>query len=176
MKLTEQQIIKMFRQQSAGEKNLVDATEAMDHAAASDARLDVAEQVASDFTSAQIFQQTYQMKAWSEAISSGVESASSVQSDVLASIRDFFKPVLFATAMASAVWLVLPTNQSSMPTPLHVPITEMQTVDRISDGFFDQGDVIGSGSFDQSDVIGSGSFEDDKKGTQSDRLFSGSFS
>jgi len=158
MKLTEKHIIKMFRQQTQNTHDIVDATEATAYTAASDARLEFAERVASDATSAQVFQQTYQLKAWSQAIGKELQNNTKAKTGLL----DFFKPLLFATAMASAVWLVLPTHQSTQQLLLPA---EMQTADSITDN-----------SFDASDIITNNSFGGDTHSAPSDSLFDHSFS
>ena len=165
MKLTEKHIIKMFRHQAQNTQDIVDATEATAFAAASEARLDAAERVVSNTVSAQAFQQAYQLKAWSQAVAEDVTQniSSSNPAKAKSSLLDFFKPVLFAGAMASAVWLVIPANNSSQPVMLPA-VHEMQTADSIKNG-----------SFDSSDIITKSVFENDATNTQSDRLFNHSF-
>lgn len=153
MKVTEQQLKDLFQNSTIKQDSDVLAGDCLSSREASSARLERAESLLNDHTSAQAMKLALAMKPWATQVATDIKSQSA------ASWFDWishpFKATLTASAMALALVLVVP--QLNKQEQQWVPIQQSQS------------DVIMNVPF-ESDVLNSGSFE-----PQQDSLFGASF-
>lgn len=152
MKLTEQQLQKLFQDNSLYHQAKVTAGECLQSSDASSQRLKKAEDLLNDFTSAQAMKAAFAAKDWTQQIARSVKDQS--VNSWFNWLAHPFKTTITATALAMALFVALPnlSHQEQKVLPTQV-----------------QNDVINAVRF-ESDVLSSGSFDESK-----DALFNGSF-
>ncbi len=153
MKVTEQQLKTLFQNSTLNQGSDVMASDCLASREASSVRLQHAESLLNDHTSAQAMKLSLALKPWASQVAADIKSQSA------ASWFDWvshpFKATLTASAMALALVLVVP--QLNKQEQQWVPAQQSQS------------DVIMSVPF-ESDVLKSGSFEG-----QPDSLFGATF-
>ena len=153
MKLTEQQLKELFQNSSLNTQSAITAGDCLSSAGASNQRLQKAEALLNDFTSAQAMKAAFATKNWSEQIAQSVKNQS--VSSWFNWLSNPFKTTITASAFALALVVAIPNlsqNEKQM-TPINA-----------------QADVINNVRF-ESDVLSNSSFDSNN----SDSLFNGSF-
>lgn len=152
MKLTEQQLQKLFQNNSMHHQAQVAAGDCLQSSEASSQRLQQAEDLLNDYTSAQAMKAAFASKDWAKQIAHSVKDQS--VGSWFNWLAHPFKATITATAFAMTLFVALPNlshkEQEVLPTQV-------------------QNDIINSAAF-ESDVLSSASFDESK-----DALFNGSF-
>ena len=143
MKVTEQQLQKLFQDNSLNKQSTVAAGDCLSSADASGQRLQQAESLLNDFTSAQAMKAVFATKDWSAQVAQTINSQS--VSSWFNWISHPFKTTATACAFAMVLSVAIPNlshkEQQILPTQAQVDV--ISTVPFESD-------VLSSGSFDES--------------------------
>lgn len=156
MKLTEQQLQELFQNNSLNTQSAVSAADCLSGTDASSERLQKAEALLNDFTSAQAMKAAFATKNWSDQVAKSVQNQS--VSSWFNWLSNPFKTTITASAFALALAVALPNMNAKehQMTPINA-----------------QTDVINSVRF-ESDVLSNSSF-DGPANQNNDSLFDGSF-
>lgn len=155
MKLTEQQLAKLFKQNKntsidADVDNLLNAT------AASDKRINDAEKIANNSQLSAGYQVINQLQNWSQDVSYDLDSINS-KPKFTEVILNWLKPSLATAAIATTVYFMVPTMNQEVN--LATPIVQTQQSDNpVFSGDFEKNKTNSLPSIPKSDVIYNGSF------------------
>lgn len=152
MKLTEQQLQNLFQNSTANHQTEVLAGDCLAASDASESRLQNAEALINDHTAAQALKIGLASKPWAQQVAKSIENQS--VNSWFNWISNPFKPPLTATAMALALFAIVPQVNHT-----ELQMTPLQT----------EADVIKVIPF-ESDVLSTNSFD-----SQPDNLFGASF-
>jgi hypothetical protein len=158
MKLTEQQLAKMFQniKNTDVENETIDLNGTIE---ASDERLSEVEKITNNSTLSASYQIINQLQDWSQAVGSDITL--SMKPNFSSTILSWFKPTLATAAIVSAVYFITPNITAELDNNNNV----MAQPDRIiTTSFEGNNDIIKSMSFDQKsnrvkpDIISKNSF------------------
>lgn len=157
MKLTEKQIASIYQNQTKN-RQLVNACEATQQPEGSSSRLQSADHLVSDYSSAQLFKLSFGLKKWTQMLASDVNT----QNKKARLFDFFFKPALATSILACAVWVQIISHNN--PSSIQANRAEIVVAH----------DIINQQSMDYSDQINLDSF--DVKQIPSDQVFKAPFS